>query len=81
MLSGHSQVMFMAVSRWAAGGGTPGHLLMGGGALRKEKCSDKLGGFCDLSYLGEFRCFLSGVFFCIAGSIIGVYGYLGSICS
>ena len=25
-----------AVSRWAEGGGTPGHLLMGGGVLRKK---------------------------------------------
>ena len=34
-----------------------------------------------LSYLGEFICFLGCFFFCIAGSINGVYGYLEAIYS
>ena len=46
-----------------------------------RSCSDEIGGFCDLSYLGEFRCFLECVFFFIAGSITGVHGYLGAIYS
>ena len=28
----------------------------------KTSCSVEIGGFCDLSYLGEFHCFLERVF-------------------
>ena len=45
-------------------------------------CSVEIGGFCDLSYLGEFHCFLpSGVGCCIVGSINGVKVYLEVIYS
>ena len=47
-----------------------------------RSCSDEIGGFCDIWYVGELHCFLpSGVGFCIVGSINGVKGYLDVIYS
>ena len=46
-----------------------------------RSCSDKIGGFCDLCIVSGRVSLLSGVFFCILGSIVDVYGYLGAIYS